>query len=127
MKKRDFLKNMSLMSVGIPLSLTGLDKLVADYDGVPSATVAVDEDFWTSIRHGYKLKDDYINLENGYYCFLPEETLENHIKHIREVNLQGSWYMRTVQWENKKKSVGAMPYANEKGQPSRLRCPNFFK
>lgn len=30
-------------------------------------------------------------------------------------------------WENKKKSVGAMPYANEKGQPSRLRCPNFFK
>jgi type IX secretion system PorP/SprF family membrane protein len=30
-------------------------------------------------------------------------------------------------WQNKKKSVGAMPYANEKGQPSRLRCPNFFK
>jgi type IX secretion system PorP/SprF family membrane protein len=30
-------------------------------------------------------------------------------------------------WENKRKSVGAMPYGNEKGQPSRLRCPNFFK
>ena len=30
-------------------------------------------------------------------------------------------------WESKRRVVGAMPYANEKGQPSRLRCPNFFK
>lgn len=32
--------------------------------------VAGDEEFWATIRGGYKLKPDYINLENGYYCFL---------------------------------------------------------
>jgi selenocysteine lyase/cysteine desulfurase len=28
--------------------------------------------------------------------------LENLIRHVREVNYQGSYYMRTVQWDNKK-------------------------
>ena len=63
--------------------------------------LADDEDFWSKIRAGYKLKPDYINLENGYYCMLPEETLEHFIKQVREVNYQASWYMRTVQWDNK--------------------------
>jgi selenocysteine lyase/cysteine desulfurase len=48
------------------------------------------------------LKPDYINLENGYYNILPKEILENYIKHIREVNYQGAYYMRTVQFDNKK-------------------------
>ncbi|MDX1407073.1 MAG: aminotransferase class V-fold PLP-dependent enzyme, partial [Saprospiraceae bacterium] len=34
-------------------------------------------------------------------CITPQETLENFIHHVREVNYQGSWYMRTVQWDNK--------------------------
>ncbi|MEM6698790.1 MAG: aminotransferase class V-fold PLP-dependent enzyme [Bacteroidota bacterium] len=42
-------------------------------------------------------------MENGYYCFLPQETLEKYIQHIRQVNYQGSYYMRKVQWENKKR------------------------
>ena len=74
------------------------------------------EDLWNQIRAGYRLKPDYINLENGYYCFLPEETLEKYIEHIREINYQGSFYMRGVQFENKAKSaaklaelVGASP------------------
>ena len=54
------------------------------------------------MRKGYKLKPDYINLENGYYNFLPEQVLEKFIGHVREVNLQGSYYMRTVQFDNKK-------------------------
>lgn len=73
-------------------------------------------DFWDQIRAAYKLKPDYISLENGYYCFLPEETLDNYIKHLRDVNYQASSYMRTVQWDNKAKSaamvtelVGASP------------------
>jgi selenocysteine lyase/cysteine desulfurase len=99
---------MSLMSVGVPLSLSSLDQLIATYEGVPSSTIASDEEFWKKIRQGYKLKDDYINLENGYYCFVPQETLEGFIEHVREVNYQGSWYMRTVQWENKKKSAKAL-------------------
>ena len=66
------------------------------------ADLAMDELFWAEIRAGYRLKPDYINLENGYYCIIPQETLENLIHHVRDVNYQGSWYMRTVQWENKR-------------------------
>jgi selenocysteine lyase/cysteine desulfurase len=67
-----------------------------------SGELAEDEDFWASVRKGYKLKPDFINLENGYYNFLPEQVLEKFMDHVREINLQGSWYMRTVQFENKK-------------------------
>ncbi len=105
MDKRNFLKNLSLMSVGVPLSLASIDELMANHRNVSPRKLAADEDFWMQIRNGYRLKEDYINLENGYYCFQPQETLENFISHVREVNYQGSWYMRTVQWENKKKSV----------------------
>ena len=52
---------------------------------------------------GYRLKPDYINLENGFYCIQPTRTLENFIKNVRYVNYQGSYYMRTVQRDNKKK------------------------
>ena len=54
------------------------------------------------------LTPEYINLENGYYCILPEEVLENYFKHIREVNLQGAHYMRTVQFDNKKIAVAKL-------------------
>ncbi|MCK7541686.1 MAG: aminotransferase class V-fold PLP-dependent enzyme [Marinilabiliales bacterium] len=43
-----------------------------------------------------------INLENGYYNFLPERTLERLIEHIWDINYQGSYYMRTVQSEREK-------------------------
>ena len=75
---------------------------------VHSSVLAKDEDFWAKIRGGYLLKPDYINLENGYYCFVPTETLENFISHVREVNYQGSYYMRTVQVENKKKAAARL-------------------
>jgi selenocysteine lyase/cysteine desulfurase len=56
----------------------------------------------------YKLKPNYINLENGYYCIQPQEILEKYVEHIREVNLQGAHYMRTVQFDNKKKAADAI-------------------
>lgn len=47
---------------------------------------------------------------------MPQETLEKYIEHIREINYQGSFYMRGVQFQNKVKSasklaelVGASP------------------
>ncbi|MDP4224717.1 MAG: aminotransferase class V-fold PLP-dependent enzyme, partial [Bacteroidota bacterium] len=61
-----------------------------------------DEDFWNEIRKVYTLKPDYINLENGYYNFLTEQVLEKFIGHVREINYQGSYYMRTIQFDNKK-------------------------
>lgn len=102
MDKRTFLKNAGLAGIGGILSLESLAKMFESVSAVPSAELAKEEDFWAAIRQGYRLKPDYINLENGYYNFIPEQVLERFIEHVREVNYQGSWYMRTKQVENKK-------------------------
>jgi selenocysteine lyase/cysteine desulfurase len=102
MDKRTFLKNAGLAGIGGILSMESLAKMFESVSAVPSAELAKEEDFWAAIRQGYRLKPDYINLENGYYNFIPEQVLERFIEHVREVNYQGSWYMRTKQVENKK-------------------------
>lgn len=84
-----------------PLGLMAMDNLVNRVSHVPPDELAGNEDFWAEIRGGYKLKPDYINLENGYYCFLPQETLEAFISHVREVNYQGAYYMRNQQTKDK--------------------------
>lgn len=61
------------------------------------------DSFWKKVREDYLLKPAYINLENGYYCMIPQPTLEKLTEHIKEVNYQASYYMRTVQWDNKNK------------------------
>jgi selenocysteine lyase/cysteine desulfurase len=108
MNKREFIRTTSLLTLGSLPSLGAVEKAAARVSRLSPESAAGDEDFWAEIRGGYKLKPDYINLENGYYCFLPQETLENHIRHIREVNYQGSYYMRTVQIENKKKAAARL-------------------
>ena len=102
MDKRTFLKNAGLVGLAGMLSMDNLAELFKNVSDVPSSHLAENEDFWDTVRNGYKLKPDYINLENGYYNFLPEQVLEKFISHVREVNLQGSYYMRTVQFDNKK-------------------------
>ncbi len=103
MDKRSFLKGVGMMSLAAPLTFIQLEKAVADVKGLDLSTVASDEDFWLRVRGGYDLKPDYINLENGYYCFMPRETMERTIEHLRHINYEGSYYFRTVQWENKDK------------------------
>jgi selenocysteine lyase/cysteine desulfurase len=102
MNKRSFLKGLALAGLTTPLSGKAMTKWISQFNEYPAGELAANEDFWTGIRNGYKLKPDYINLENGYYNFLPESLLENFIAHVREVNYQGSYYMRTVQFDNKK-------------------------
>lgn len=101
MDKRTFLKNVLFLGAGAPVFLKNLERWASDIQHLSPEEAARDEDFWMRVRSGYRLKPDYINLENGYYCFLPQEILENYLHHVREVNYQGSWYMRTVQWDNK--------------------------
>jgi selenocysteine lyase/cysteine desulfurase len=108
MNKRTFLKRLSLLSISTIPGLNAMESLARSVDSISPEVLAGHEDFWNKIRGGYRLKPDYINLENGYYCFLPQETLENFIHHIREVNYQGSYYMRTVQWENKRKAAARL-------------------
>jgi selenocysteine lyase/cysteine desulfurase len=103
MDKRSFLKNAGLMSLALPLNFVQLQQAVASVEHLDLADVASDEDFWLKVRGDYDLKPDYINLENGYYCFMPRQTMDHLIEHMRNVNYEGSYYMRTVQWENKKK------------------------
>ena len=108
MDKRSFLKSVGLLGLGSILEPRGLSKLMESVAEVPSAELAENEDFWGKVRAGYLVNPDYINLENGYYCFLPQQTLESLIKHVREVNYQGSYYMRTVQFANKKAMVAKL-------------------
>jgi selenocysteine lyase/cysteine desulfurase len=106
MDKRSFLKNAggALLAASMPLQNI-FEKLDAEYGQWTPEDLASDEKFWKQIRKGYRLKSEYINLENGYYCFMPQSTLEHFISHVREVNYQGAYYMRTVQTENKDKSA----------------------
>jgi len=90
-----------MAGMAAPLSGKAMTNWVKKFNAYSAADLAGNEDFWDGIRNGYKLKPDYINLENGYYNFLPESTLESFIGHVREVNYQGSYYMRTIQFNNK--------------------------
>ena len=102
MNKRSFLKGLAMAGLATPLSGKAMSSWIDQFNSFTAADLAGNEDFWAGIRNGYKLKPDYINLENGYYNFLPESLLESFISHVREVNYQGSYYMRTVQFDNKK-------------------------
>lgn len=102
MDKRTFLRKMIFASAGVPMFFQQLDRWTEAIRHLSPEEAAQDEDFWMRVRSGYRLKPDYINLENGFYCFLPQDILENYIHHIREINYQGSHYMRTVQWDNKR-------------------------
>jgi len=116
MNKRDFLKRAAIVGVGTSPVYKHLEELITTVQDLSPEEVAKDEYFWSQIRAGYRIKPDYINLENGYYCITPQEVLENYIHHIRNINYQGSFYMRTVQWDNKKamqKKLGELAGCDE--------------
>ena len=108
MEKRQFIKDLVLTSIAMPIGFGGMAKAFANHSEKSPSVLAEDNAFWEQIRQQYILKPDYINLENGYYNFLPQPILNKYIEHIKEINYQGSYYMRTVQWENKQKSVIAL-------------------
>jgi selenocysteine lyase/cysteine desulfurase len=97
MNKRTFLKTIT----GTAMSLSLLDKTIAAKQGIQAIDLAKDETFWATIRKGFRLKPDYINLENGYYLMQSEEVLEGFIKNVRDINYEASYYMRTRQYDNK--------------------------
>ncbi len=108
MQKRQFIKDLVLTGIAMPLGFSGMANAFANHEAQSPSVLAEDNAFWEQIRQQYILKPDYINLENGYYNFLPQPILNKYIQHIKEINYQGSYYMRTVQWENKQKSVIAL-------------------
>jgi len=97
MNKRDFLRT----SAGVGLGLLLGDKLWARFADLPPDRLADDETFWSAIRAKYRLKPDYINLESGYYTIQATPVLEAFIARVREINYQGSYYLRTTQVPDK--------------------------
>jgi selenocysteine lyase/cysteine desulfurase len=103
MNKRTFIKNATLTGIGATLGMDALAALFNTKLGVSGDALARDQEFWKMIRKHYLLKPEYINLENGYYNFIPQPLLEKFIGHVREVNYQGAYYMRNNAVENKKR------------------------
>ena len=103
MDKRNFIKTLSLGALGAPIYTSSFGKALESLQHMSAEELATDSDFWEKVRQDYKLKPDYINLESGYYNIIPTPTLNKLMEHIQMVNYEGSYYMRTVQWDNKKR------------------------
>ena len=99
MNKRDFLRTLGSATAGIVLGPELLEHLAA----TPINQLAQEEPFWAAVRSKFRLTDDYINLENGYYCFQPAPVLEAFIGHVRTINFHGSHYMRTRRGDDKQR------------------------
>jgi len=100
MNKRNFLKSL-LFTATLPLTV----KAKSISDELPNVWTTNDElDPWQAVRNDYKLKPGIINLENGYYSITAQPVMERYIDDLNMVNLEGSYYMRTVQYTNKQKS-----------------------
>lgn len=76
MDKRSFLKQVSAFSAVAFAPLAALGNWLDEYGHYSATELAHEEDFWLGIRQDYHLKPDYINLENGYYCCMPQTVME---------------------------------------------------
>lgn len=101
MNKRQFIKTFAATAAAVPAFGKSFGKALEKIQSQTPEEAARNEEFWAEVRRGYKIKPDYINLENGYYCFTPQETLQNFIGHVQEINFQGSYYMRIRQFDDK--------------------------
>jgi len=94
MDKRSFLKRFAA-AASIPL-LPGL----AMSSPIRRETVfpkgLSGDDLWKAVREDYSLNPDYINLESGYYCMMPNSILRRYHQHVNEVNYYHSYFMRTM-------------------------------
>jgi selenocysteine lyase/cysteine desulfurase len=93
MNKRDFIKHL----VALGMSTTAINALALKFEKIRHTSLSnstTSDEFWEGIRGDYQLKDDYINLENGYYSIMPQPILEEYLQLTENMNLQGSWYMR---------------------------------
>ncbi len=108
MNKRTFLKNCFTLGLGASFIPQSIAKQLEQMEKLSAKEAAQYDSFWKNIRDKYHLKADYINLENGYYCIMPQEILQAQLAHLQELNYQGSYYMRTVMEKDKKAVCGRL-------------------
>jgi len=98
--KRKFIKSLALIGF---LPFQKDENFWGNASKTPDYSKEFKED-WDLIRTHYELKKEYINLENGYFNMMSQPVLNAYLNDIRMVNREASYYMRTVQFENKAKT-----------------------
>lgn len=97
MDKRDFLRTVGGAATTAWLADVG----ALGREGPPAAATT---DFWQQLRARYHLPQDRIDLEHGYYSRMADDVLEALVAHLRAVNVDAAYYMRTRQPDDKQRS-----------------------
>lgn len=63
--------------------------------------IAQNETYWSKVAKAYRVSDQFVNLENGYYSLAAWPVLEAQWQHIQQVNQIPSVYMRQQQWDDR--------------------------
>ena len=99
MDKRRFIKSLGALSFSPLVSASELSDLKPLSKNLP--VINNEDELWKTVRTHYTLKDEYINLESGYYNIIPDPILDHFINHVKHVNIEGSYYMRKDLNKNK--------------------------
>ena len=99
MDKRRFIKSLGALSFS-PLIFANE---LTDFKPISKTLPFInnEDELWKTVRSHYTLKEEYINLESGYYNIIPNPILEHFINHVKHVNIEGSFYMRKDLNKNK--------------------------
>ena len=99
MDKRRFIKSLGALSFS-PLIFANE---LTDFKPISKTLQFINNEdkLWKTVRSHYTLKEEYINLESGYYNIIPNPILEHFINHVKHVNIEGSFYMRKDLNKNK--------------------------
>jgi len=99
MDKRRFIKSLGALSFSPLISASELTDFKPISKNLP--VINNEDELWKTVRSHYTLKDEYINLESGYYNIIPDPILDHFINHVKHVNIEGSYYMRKALNKNK--------------------------
>ena len=99
--KRHFLQSVAAAGASSLLPFAGFERVLERARQHSPETLARREDLWDEMRHAYTVTPDFIQLENGYFSLASNPVLEAYLGHIRRVNAQSSFYMRTKQVDDK--------------------------
>ena len=99
MDKRRFIKSLGALSFSPLISASEFSDFKPISKNLPF--INNEDELWKTVRSHYTLKDEYINLESGYYNIIPNPILDHFINHVKHVNIEGSYYMRKDLNKNK--------------------------
>lgn len=113
--RRSFLQQFGALSIS-PLAFSSLP--ATDWDQLhsylgkqsprSSSDIARDESYWKEVAQAYRVSDEFINLENGYYSLAAWPVLEAQWQHIQRVNEIPSYFMRNQQWDERNEVTAAL-------------------